>query len=104
MTERIRQLETFLQQSPDDCFLNHALALEYIKLGDDEEAQRLFRKNLSQDPAYVATYYHLGKLLERLDAAEEAAALYEKGMEQARAVGDMHAYRELQAAFEDLTE
>jgi len=102
MTERISRLRTFLEQSPDDCFLNHALALEHIKLGQDDEAQRLFERNLSHDPQYVATYYHLGKLLERRGAAAEAAAVYEKGMQQAKAAGDQHAYRELQAAYEDL--
>ncbi len=102
MTERIKKLETFLRQSPDDCFLNHALALEYIKEGQDEQARFFFEKNRVHDPGYVATYYHLGKLLERAGNTEDALAAYEDGMQRAKIAGDMHAYRELQAAYEQL--
>lgn len=102
MTERIKKLESFLQQSPDDCFLNHALALEYIKEGRDGEAQKFFEKNRTCDPGYVATYYHLGKLLERAGDTGGALATYEDGMQQAKLAGDIHAYRELQAAYEQL--
>lgn len=102
MTDRIEKLKAFLQTSPEDCFLNHALALEYIKLDDDNQALALFRKNLQQDENYIATYYHLGKLLERVGESEEAIAIYEKGMEKAKAARDMHSYNELQSAYEDL--
>ena len=102
MTERIKKIREFLEQSPDDCFLNHALALELIKNGQDVEAKAVFEKNLVFDPGYIATYYHLGKLLERLGQAGEAAVVYEQGIEQARAAGDMHSCNELQAAREDV--
>ena len=59
MSERIEKLKEFLKASPADCFLNHALALEYVKLGQDEEARKLFDTNLQNDPGYIATYYVL---------------------------------------------
>ncbi len=102
MNERIEKLRTFLAQSPDDCFLNHALALEYIKMGDDAEARKLFEKNLQDDEKYVATYYHIGKLLERVCEQDAAITIYEKGMQIAKAANDMHSYNELQGAYEDL--
>ncbi len=102
MQDRIEKLKAFLQQSPDDCFLNHALALELVKTGDEGNARVYFEKNLGYDPAYVATYYHLGKLLERAGLNAEAMSMYEKGMEQAKAAKDMHSYNELQGAYEDL--
>jgi len=102
MSERIEKLKSFLKQSPDDCFLNHALALEYIKLGNDVDAQVLFEHNRSVDVSYVATYYHLGKLLERAARTDEATKIYEEGMAVAKIVNDMHSYNELQAAYEDL--
>ena len=102
MNERIEKLRTFLAQSPDDCFLNHALALEYIKLGDDVEARKLFEKNLQVDEKYVATYYHMGKLLERIGEQDAAISIYEKGMQIAKTANDMHSYNELQGAYEDL--
>lgn len=102
MSERIQKLKNFLQQSPDDCFLNHALALEHVKLGEDADAKVLFEKNLSYDPAYIATYYHYGKLLERVGEQDKAIATYEQGMAASKSVGDMHTYNELQGAYEDL--
>jgi Tfp pilus assembly protein PilF len=101
-TERIEKLQQFLKTSPNDCFLNHALALEYVKAGNEESAQQHFRINLINDPNYVATYYHLGKLLQRIGQVTEAITVYELGMNIAKTVKDMHSYNELQAAHEDL--
>ena len=102
MSERIEKLKAFLKSSPTDCFLNHALALEYIKLGQDGDARALFETNLQNDPGYIATYYHLGKLLERQGARQEAINIYETGMQAAKEAKDMHTYNELQGAYEDL--
>ena len=84
--------------------MNHALALEYVKAGDEASARKYFENNLNADAGYVATYYHLGKLLERVGEQTAALSIYEKGMEQAKAAKDMHAYSELQAAYEDLAD
>ncbi len=104
MNDRIEKLKAYLQQTPNDCFLNHALALEYVKMGDEAAARACFEKNLGNDPTYVATYYHLAKLLERVGEPQQAVQLpYSgKGMEEARAAKDVHTYSELQAAYEDI--
>jgi Flp pilus assembly protein TadD len=99
---RIAQLLQFMEASPSDPFLHHALALELIKEGDEAAAEKHFRSNLDVSPEYVATYYHLGKLLERDGRAEDAIAMYERGMIVAKAAGDGHSYNELQSAYEDL--
>lgn len=96
-------MKEFLEASPTDCFLQHALALEYIKLGDDEQAKALFEDIVKREPGYVGTYFHLAKLLERNDSAEEAINVYKKGMDEAKKAGDMHAYGELKGAFEEFT-
>lgn len=100
--DRISKLQEYLKTSPQDSFLQHALALEYIKMGNDNEAQRLFEGILSNDPKYVGSYYHLGKLLERSGKNDLAMEWYEKGMSAAKEVGDQHSYNELQMAYEDL--
>ena len=100
--ERINKLKEYLASSPSDSFLQHALALEYIKTGDDNEAKKLFENILEHDPAYVGSYYHLAKLLERGGDNEAAISWYEKGMAAAKQAGDQHSYNELQAAYEDL--
>ena len=79
--ERIEKLKEFLRESPTDSFLQHALALEYIKTGNDEEAQKLFEDILQREPGYIGSYYHLAKLLERNGNTEAAIKWYEKGME-----------------------
>lgn len=102
--DRIAQLKAFLESSPQDSFLKHALALEYIKIQEDGKAREVFEELLEKEPTYVGSYYHLGKLLERTGETEAAIAVYEKGMYIAREEKDMHAYNELQAAHEDLTD
>ena len=75
-----------------------------MKAGDEDDAKKHFEINLNNDPGYVATYYHLGKLFERVGERAGAIAIYEKGMVQAKAVKDMHSYSELQNAYEELVD
>ena len=100
--DRIEKLKAFLIENPDDSFIEHALALEYVKKGDDAEARRLFERLLTRDENYIGSYYHLARLLERNDAKESAIQWYEKGMLKAKEANDTHAFNELQAAYEDL--
>jgi tetratricopeptide (TPR) repeat protein len=104
MNERIQKIIAFLNQNPNDLFLNHALALEYIKIGEENKALDCFEKNLTTDPNYVATYYHLGKLQERLLEPDAALKTYENGMQVAKTAKDQHSYNELQSAYEDLAD
>lgn len=99
---RIARIQEMLQSNPEDQFLRHALALEWIKLGNDAEAKVLFEAILTDDPNYIGSYYHLAKLLERIGDTNAAIQWYEKGMEAAKAAKDQHAYNELQSAYEDL--
>jgi tetratricopeptide (TPR) repeat protein len=102
--DRIVKLKEFLAAQPGDNFLEHALALEYIKLGDDSTARSLFEAILERQPGYVGSYYHLGKLLERQGENDGAVKVYETGMAECKKVKDNHPYNELQGAWEDLTE
>lgn len=101
--DRITRLKEFLKATPGDNFLKHALALEYIKIGDDKTARAVFEEILTQDPGYIGSYYHLAKLLERTGDTEAAIQWYEKGMAEAQKAGDKHAYGELRSAYEELT-
>lgn len=99
---RIEKIIEFLAQQPQDNFLRHALALEYIKIGQYPQAKDLFIEILTQSPDYIGSYYHLAKTLEKLEMRAEAIEWYEKGMAAAKLAKDDHAYRELQGAYEDL--
>ena len=100
--ERIDKLKEFLKVTPTDNFLRHALALEYIKIEKYEEARTLFEEVLTNSPDYIGSYYHLAKLLEKMEQPNLAIKWYEQGMEAAKKAKDNHAYNELQAAYEDL--
>ena len=99
---RIEKIKEFLVANPKDNFLRHALALEYIKEGNDADAKILFENILTEFPDYIGSYYHLAKLIERNGDNTSAISWYEKGMAAAKDAKDQHAYNELQAAYEDL--
>jgi Tfp pilus assembly protein PilF len=101
--DRIEKIKEFLKATPADNFLQHALALEYVKIGEDEQAKNIFQTLLANDPGYVGSYYHLAKLLERNNETDAAISIYEKGMEAAKNAGDQHAFGELRGAWEELT-
>ena len=100
--DKIEKLKEFLQVDPHDSFVQHALALEYIKAGDDEQARKLFESIIEREPGYTGTYYHFAKLLERTGETEDAIKIYEKGMEEAKNIGENHTYGELRSAYEEL--
>lgn len=101
---RIEKLEEMLATMPGDAFLQHALALEKIKLGNDEEARLLFENILAANEGYTGSYYHLGKLFERQGDYNQAIRVYEKGMEVCKKSGDKHAENELRMAWEEIAE
>jgi FimV-like protein len=102
--DRIEKLKEFLAADPNDSFIRHALAMEYLALGEEATARGLLEEVLERDADAVGSYYQLGKLLER--AGEDALALqwYERGMEAARRAGEKRAYNELQTAYDDLAD
>ncbi len=100
--ERIDKLKDFLHRSPEDSFLQHALALEYIKIGEEEEAKKMFEAILTREPGYVGSYYHLAKLWERMGENDRAISIYKKGMEEAKKAGDNHSYGELRGGLEEI--
>ena len=100
--DRIEKLKEYMKTADKDSFLQHALALEYMKVGNNEEARRLFNEILKREPTYIGSYYHLGKVLEKLGDVNKALRVYTRGMKVAQEMNDHHAYNELQAAYEDL--
>jgi Tfp pilus assembly protein PilF len=100
--DRIEKLKEFLRENPADSFLQHALALEYIKNGQDDDALKIFEEILDREPSYIGSYYHLAKLFERKGDNRSAIKWYEKGMDEAKKAGEMHAYNELKSAYEEL--
>ncbi len=103
MSARLEQLIDFLKDSPNDPFLKYALATEYVKLGHTDDALKYYEDLRTNHPAYVGTYYHLGKLYEMLDRKVDAISVYEAGISVAKNKRDMHALSELQAVYRSAT-
>ena len=102
-SSRLEKLLEFLQNEPEDEFLQYALATEYLRLNETARALEYYKNLVNKHPDYVGTYYHLGKLYEALNRKPDAIATYEKGMEIARQKRDNHAFSELQAVYREAT-
>jgi len=96
--DQLSRLKEFYEEDPEDPFTRFALAQEYLKEGDVEEARSLFEELVESNPDYVGTYYHLGKLYEELDRRQQAIETYEQGIDVAREQGAQKDLSELQDA------
>jgi tetratricopeptide (TPR) repeat protein len=100
--DRLKQLMQFYDENPDDPFVCYCIALEKVKQSQFDEALDWFTGLTKDHPDYVATYYHMGKLLEEMKRNDDASAAYQKGIEKARAQQDHHALSELMGAYNEL--
>lgn len=98
MSDRLSLLLQYLDEDPTDAFTRFALAQEYLKRGEDDQAAEYFEGLVRDEPMYVGTYYHLGKLYERMNRPSKATETYEEGIRIARELRDFHALSELQTA------
>ena len=99
---RIEILKGFLQENANDSFSRYALALEYAKLGQNDDALREFETVKANDPGYVATYFQLGQLYQKLGRTHDAEKTFRTGMTVAAKAGDEHTRSELEGALEAL--
>jgi len=101
MTSRIKQLEQFVKEDPEDPFNRYALALEYIKT-DKIKASVIFFDLIRDHNDYLPTYYHLGKLYEEMHESEKALDVFDQGIDLARRQNDQKTLRELLGAKQEL--
>ena len=96
--DRIAYLKTIIEEDSETPFPHFALAKEFEKKADFSAAKKKYEYLRHHHPNYVGTYYHLGKLLEKMDHFDEAIAVYEQGINVAAAQNDSHSKSELQGA------
>ncbi|MFD2998776.1 tetratricopeptide repeat protein [Pontibacter toksunensis] len=95
---RLKQLFKFLEDDPNDPFTLYAIATEY-RQADKEKALSYYERLLTEHENYVGTYYHAAKLYEELGQNDVAEQTYKKGMRISRQEGNLHAFSELQQAY-----
>lgn len=99
---RINQLKEMLEKQPKDVFLTYALGLEYLALNDDKNGRLTFENVIALQEDYLAVYFQLAQLYERIGEDELAIETYEKGMEVAKVQKDLKTFNELKSALEEL--
>lgn len=99
---RLERLLDFFKTEPNDPFLKYALATEYVRLNNTEEALRYYLDLVDKHTDYIGTYYHLGKLYEQLGQQNDALKTYEQGIEVGKRIKDQHALSELLGAYNSL--
>ncbi len=102
MNKRLQMLVELVASGQADSFARYALALEYKKDGQSENALAQFAALRAADPNYLAMYYMAGQLLLDLDREDEARAWFEAGTAVARQQGDSKTLSELEAALAEI--
>ncbi len=102
MSDRLSQLIALSKEMPDDTFLKYGIALEYVSRNEDTKALLYFQEIHQNQSKYLANYYQLGKLYERISDFEAATTIYNEGIEVAKNQKDRHTQNELQSALDEL--
>ena len=100
--QRIKKLYQFIEKDPNDPFVRFALAIELIRSERENEAVSYLEELIDKYPDYIGSYYHLGKLYEKINAMNKAARTYEAGMKWAKKLNDTHSLSELLSAYNAL--
>lgn len=98
MTDRIEMLEKMVAEGTTDPFVRYALALEYKKLGQPDDALSAFETLRAEHEGYLPMYLMAGQLLIELERYTEARPWLERGLSVAKAQGNSKAENELRAA------
>jgi predicted Zn-dependent protease len=91
-------LKAFIAQRPSDPFPQYGLALEYKNAGQLAESADAFARLMAAHPSYTAAYLHAGNTSLALGRAEDARAIYMRGVEACVKAGDAHARGEIEGA------
>ena len=69
-----------LELEPNDVFLNYALSQELMGVEDYANANLQLQKTLLLDKNYLACYYQLGQVNEKLNDIPQAMVFYKQGI------------------------
>jgi predicted Zn-dependent protease len=92
---RLDKLQGMLEASPNDEFLNYALAMEYVSAGRSDEAVRAFERVISLDADHSAAFFQQAQVLARMGQIEAAKNAAAQGVSAAQKRGEQHAAEEI---------
>lgn len=98
MNKRLAFLQQMVDSGKADSFARYALAMEYRKGAQTEEALREFVALRSTDPEYLPMYLMAGQMLLECGNAEEARRWLEQGLRLSDVQGNAQAKGELAQA------
>ena len=96
------KLQDMLEESPNDIFLNYALAMEYKGLSQFNKTIEQFNKVLLLDENHVPTLYQLGVLLSDSNENDKAILILEKGLEIAKQQKDHKTANEFRTLIDEI--
>lgn len=99
--DRIKQLEKFISEDPEEPFNRYALALELAQ-DETDKAIALLIHLIKDKPHYVPSYYQAALLLLDQNRLEETKIILEQGIKTARAQSEHKAASELKLLLEEL--
>lgn len=98
---RIKMLEQFIADHPNDPFNHYALALELMK-SDKEQAKKIFDQLISSHPQYVPSYYQAALLYLEMSLSDDAVKIIEQGIEEAKKQNNTKASNELRSLLDEM--
>jgi Flp pilus assembly protein TadD len=94
--DRIDEFREVVEIMPDDPVVRFGLAGAYLDAGQADAAAVEYGEAIRLKPDYSAAHRGLGRALERAGRIAEARAAYTKGLEVARATGDLQTGKEIE--------
>jgi uncharacterized protein HemY len=93
--DRIKALEGFVAQDPEDGLARFMLGKELLGAGRPAEAVDHLRRAIRLTPDHTASYRWLGNALEQVDHPEEAIEIYRLGLETSERTRDLQTGKEI---------
>jgi tetratricopeptide (TPR) repeat protein len=100
-SERIKTLEQWIKEDPNDPFNKYGLAME-LSESWPEKALLLFNELLTHHPDYLPTYYIAASFFSYQGDQDQAIKILEIGIELAGKQNNEKTLRELKSALEEL--
>ncbi|GHN02759.1 hypothetical protein WSM22_42480 [Cytophagales bacterium WSM2-2] len=100
-SDRIKLLEQYITDDPDDPFNHYALGLELSKT-DKPKAKKIFDDLISKKPEYVPTYYQAALVCLELSLTEQAVVIINQGIIKAKEQTNLKAANELRSLLDEL--